>query len=327
MQVAVEVKTGDAFKIQADVLVLKYAQQSWGVDAAITSHLSRFHKDLFSSLPLIGECLLIESYGSLAATTVLFVGVKPIGHFDYQEVREFARRAFDYLAQVMPNAKHVCMTLHGVGFGLDETEAFESEIAGCVDAIASGHFPRLLERITVIELRPERAERLRQTLALLLPDGAIKVDSRGLLADIPEVSSARLRAAGYASESKPSVFVAMPFDEKLDDVFHYGIRGAVNQAGFLCERADATSFTGEIMDWVKKRIRGAAFVIADLTAANPNVYLEVGYAWGCNIPTILLVQDTTDLRFDVKGQRCLVYKSIKQLEEILTKELKNLQPQ
>jgi hypothetical protein len=34
-----------------------------------------------------------------------------------------------------------------------------------------------------------------------------------------------------------------------------------------------------------------------------------------------------DSRFDVKGQRCLVYKSIKQLEEILAKELKDLQPQ
>jgi hypothetical protein len=36
---------------------------------------------------------------------------------------------------------------------------------------------------------------------------------------------------------------------------------------------------------------------------------------------VLLVRDTTDLKFDVKGQRCLVYKSIKHLEETLGKEL------
>ncbi len=76
------------------------------------------------------------------------------------------------------------------------------------------------------------------------------------------------------------------------------------------------------MEWVKQRISSATFVIADLTTANPNVYLEVGYAWGCGRPTVLIVRDTADeLKFDVKGQKCLVYKSIKQLEEILGREL------
>jgi len=327
MQVTVEVKTGDALKIQADVLALKYAQDLFGVDAVVASHLSKFHTDLITSLPRIGEHLLVESYGSLGVKAVLFVGVNPLWRFGYQEIREFARRALDHLAQVASNTKHLCLTLHGVQYGLDESEAFESEIAGCVDAVASGRFPRLLERITIVELRPDRAERLRQKLSLLLPDGAIKVDSRGLLAGIPERASERLRAAGYSSESKPFVFVAMPFNEKMDDVFHYGISGAVNKAGFLCERADLSSFVGDIMEWVKKRIKAAKFLIADLTTANPNVYLEVGYAWGCSIPTILLVQDTAELKFDVKGQRCLVYKSIKHLEESLQKELENLQPQ
>lgn len=78
------------------------------------------------------------------------------------------------------------------------------------------------------------------------------------------------------------------------------------------------------MEWVRDRIRTARLVIADLTEANPNVYLEVGYAWGCGIPTVLLVRDTKDLRFDVRTQRCLPYKRIKDLEESLTKELKDL---
>jgi hypothetical protein len=37
------------------------------------------------------------------------------------------------------------------------------------------------------------------------------------------------------------------------------------------------------------------------------------------------VRDTAaELKFDVKGQRCLVYKSIKHLEEILGRELEAL---
>jgi len=327
MQVAIEVKTSDALKIQADVLALKYAQTLFGADYAVAGHLAKFHQNLTSSLPAKDKYLLLESYGSLGVKAVLFVGVNPLSQFRYQEIRDFARRTLNYLVQGAPNTKHLCMTLHGVGYGLDETEAFESEVAGCIDGIASGRFPPTLECITFVEINSERAKRLRQTLSLLLPDRVIKVDKSGFLADISQVTSERLESAGYTSDSKPFFFVAMPFDEKMDDIFHYGIRGAVNKAGFLCERADLSSFTGDIMDWVKKRIRNAAVVIADLTTANPNVYLEVGFAWGCGIPTILLVQDTTELKFDVKGQRCIVYKNIKHLEKNLQKELENLQPQ
>ena len=103
-----------------------------------------------------------------------------------------------------------------------------------------------------------------------------------------------------------------------------GIQGAVRSAGFLCERADLSSFTGDVLEWVRTRIKRASLVIADLTEGNPNVYLEVGYAWGCGVPTILLARDSQELKFDVRGQRCLIYKKIKDLEDLLGKELKAL---
>lgn len=62
-------------------------------------------------------------------------------------------------------------------------------------------------------------------------------------------------------------------------------------------------------------------MIADLTTANSNVYLEVGYAWGIGVPTILVVQTADDLKFDVRGQRCIVYNRIKELENKLQQEL------
>jgi hypothetical protein len=78
------------------------------------------------------------------------------------------------------------------------------------------------------------------------------------------------------------------------------------------------------MEWVRTRISGANLVVADLTNANPNVYLEVGYAWGKGVPTVLLVKSSTDLKFDVRGQRCIVYSSIKELEQKLSNELNGL---
>ena len=116
----------------------------------------------------------------------------------------------------------------------------------------------------------------------------------------------------------------MPFADEMSDIFHYGIQGAVNAAGLLAERADLSAFTGEVMEWVRTRISGANLVVADLTNANPNVYLEVGYAWGKGVPTVLLVKSTADLKFDVRGQRCIVYSSIKDLEQKLSNELREL---
>ena len=62
-------------------------------------------------------------------------------------------------------------------------------------------------------------------------------------------------------------------------------------------------------------------VIADLIESNPNVYLEVGYAWGKNRPTILLAKKEQEIKFDVRGQRHLKYDTIKGLRESLVKEL------
>jgi hypothetical protein len=144
--------------------------------------------------------------------------------------------------------------------------------------------------------------------------------------DAPSLGDARaqLGAVGHDSRMKPHVFVAMPFAEEYADRFHYGIKGAANTAGFLCERADLASFTGDVIMWVKDRIASAALVVADLTSANPNVYLEVGYAWGRGVNTVLLVAEGDELKFDVRTQRCLVFRNIRHLEELLTAELRSL---
>jgi hypothetical protein len=67
-------------------------------------------------------------------------------------------------------------------------------------------------------------------------------------------------------------------------------------------------------------------MVAEVTDANPNVFLEIGYAWGKDVKTVLLVKGQAggNLEFDIQGQRCLVYQSIKQLEEILAHELEQL---
>jgi hypothetical protein len=118
----------------------------------------------------------------------------------------------------------------------------------------------------------------------------------------------------------------MQFGAEFDDVFHYGIQSAVRANGFLCERIDSEAFTGDILAQIKIRIGEASFVVADLSTGNPNVYLEVGFAWGRNIRTILLCKEAAELRFDVQGQKCIRYSTIHELETRLSHELMRLSP-
>jgi hypothetical protein len=323
-KISIEVKAENALRIPADVLALKHAQGLYGVDHQVANIL--FPKstvtEILDAMPKESAFRLIPSEGKLISKSVLYLGVKPLFAFGYQEIREFGRSVLKILSEEAPDAGHIALTLHGTGYGLDETESFESEVAGILDAITAGDYPRGLRTISIVERNQSRAKRLQEALVKLLPGGSIALDGEATLKSMDDEPRERLRSVGYASASKPYVFVAMPFVEELDDVFHYGINNVVNDAGFLCERADMATFSGDIVEWIRKRIAGAALVVADLSMANPNVYLEVGYAWGCGKSTVLLVRDVKELTFDVKSQRCLVYnRSIKLLEKLLCKEL------
>jgi hypothetical protein len=273
-------------------------------------------------LPLPDDYYITHTKGAIGAAKILYVGVPPIKNFGYRQIRGLASKALSALAEEKPRASHIVMTIHGVGYGLDETEAFDSLIAGLVDAARDGDYPPDLTSIAIVDRDIRRAERLQKALADILPVSGIPVAVQ--IDDGASTHRNRLRAVGYDSDSKPHVFAVMPFTDDMDDVYHYGIKAAVNDAGYLCERADLSSFTGDVMEWVKQRIASASLVIADLTTANPNVYLEVGYAWGRGIPTVLIVRDTDELKFDTRSQRCLPYKKIKELEASLRKELLEL---
>lgn len=322
-EIAVRVEEGDALKYRVDVLALKYAQAFHGLDRAIAARFEEANLDTDPLKPLPGKVALVSSRGHAMASRLLFCGVAPLGNFRYQQIREFSRTVLNALEDT-PDIVHLGLTLHGAGYGLDEIEAFEAEIAGLADAVSEGRVPESLKQITIIERNNIRSKRLSETLKELLPQSRIFPDRADAVDHDKEHPEARLRAAGYSSDSKPHVFVAMPFDESMDDVYHYGISNAVRAAGFVCERADEKAFTGEVLAQVKQRIKSSTLVVADLSTANSNVYLEVGFAWGCGVPTVLVVDDLDALEFDVQGQRCLEYKKIQDLERGLRDELSGL---
>jgi hypothetical protein len=260
MSVRFEVVHADALDYRADVLALKFAQNLYGVDAKVVGRLAANGIHVQSRLPPVGESLLIETEYAIAAPQVLFVGVESLGNFDYESIRRFAFSVLSTLATAQTPVEHLAMTLHGRGFGLDESEAFRAEIAGMLDAIHPGSAPAALRRVSIVEKDPAAVERLQRVLRGVFPLGTLRENR---LPEPPKVqtladAAEQLRSVGQDSLNKPHVFVAMPFADEYTDRFHYGIVGAANAAGFLCERADLASFTGDVVAWVKDRIASAA---------------------------------------------------------------------
>jgi hypothetical protein len=212
-----------------------------------------------------------------------------------------------------------------------------SLVVGLLDALREGHFPSTLKRITIVDRNHERVTRLQSALAGMLDRVyyATRItDANGASYDIDLQRVQGPAVTAGVGNSRPQMetgvgerahaFVAMSFSTQLDDVFYYGIQTPVHAAGLLCERMDKVAFTGDIIERIKQKIETAAVVIAELSGNNPNVYLEVGYAWGRGRPTILLAPNNGDLPFDVRGQRCLQYTGIRNLESLLHQELQEL---
>lgn len=324
----VVVEVGDVTEARADAVLLKYAQGFHGADGAVARRLEGIGIPPSRLEVLPGEHRFIDTRGGLEAPVALFLGTVRLREFGYLEIRQFAGRALQVL-ESRGGIRHVAGTVHGPNYGLDEDESVLALVGGLVDAFQRGSGPRELERFTVVELNLKRAERLRKALAHglggtpgveALPGGAgFRIQRMVRFTQAPPMAS-----AGANAQEKPHAFVAMPFSPELEDTFHYGIQGPVKAAGLLCERVDQAVFDGPIIQRIRDRIETAKVVIADLSMANPNVYLEVGYAWGRGKPTLLLVRDVSELRFDVASYRCIVYRSIRNLEETLTKELQRI---
>jgi hypothetical protein len=338
--VTFSVELGDILKFEADVAIFKYAQNFYGADEAAATALQGVGTDRSELVSKVGGYRFVETKGGLSAKRALFLGVADLLEFGYEEIREFSSRALRVLAAEAPETRVVTVTAHGAGYGLDEEEAFFSLLAGLLQATRAGEAPPALERIIVVERHASRAAMFRSSLENAMADATraardrISGARRGAwrqrepatpLDELAE--SSPLATAGKQSVGKPHIFVAMPFRKDMYDVFYYGIQAPARAAGFLCERIDQEVFTGDILERVKAKIETAALVVAELTGANANVYLEVGYAWGKGRPTVLVAKSEEKLLFDVRGQRCLTYEIIKDLEDALTRELLQIKEQ
>ena len=343
--IGLRLRLGNALKAKVDVLALKYAQHFYGVDSAAQQALAGAGVSISELKVRVGEHALVGTSGSLGAKTALFVGVPRLHEFQYEEIRHFSTQVLTILARRAPDVQTIAMTIHGVSYGLDAEECAQQQLMGVDDALVAGSYPANLKRIELVELGRSRFEMLGDVLKqhfssrpvppgwrsrsrMEWPLGPVPKPTRSRASSTRAIRSTVAQIAKSPAK-KRSVFVAMPVDKRMRDIWRFGIRTPVRSAGLLCERMDEAHFTGEILKMIWKGIEEADLVIADLTGTNPNVFLEVGYAWGIERPTLLLCRKRADgdepkLPFDVAIHKCLYYEDATDLEEQLGKELRGL---
>lgn len=130
--------------------------------------------------------------------------------------------------------------------------------------------------------------------------GCVELGSQG---PIPNIT---VLPEGFAhvteQDSVPSLsqqaFIAMWFDNSMDEAYEKGFERAIREAGYEPLRIDLKEHVNKIDDEIIAEIRRSRFVIADFTArliqhgngdiyeARGGVYFEAGFALGLSIPII-----------------------------------------
>ena len=135
-----------------------------------------------------------------------------------------------------------------------------------------------------------------------------------------------IRIAEQAINVNPAqAFVAMWFDESMNDAFKKGIKQAIADAGYEPLRIDAKEHNDKIDDAIIAEIRRSRFIVADFTqgegGASGGVYYEAGFAHGLGLQVIFTCHKDSlkSLHFDTSHYNHIVWND----PEDLKKKLKN----
>jgi hypothetical protein len=323
------VQQNDLTAVPSDLLLLKHAKGFHGGDLEVANLLT--HAGICTEAeisPRPDEFAVVQTTKAIAPTRVMFVGTPHLRDFAYGQMHHFAARAIEILGQERLPVRSLTTTIHGVNYGLDAIESLQSLVRGFQEGLA-GHPECRLEEIIFVEKRERTARILKSALENLRLASPPLAEEQKESPGRPESPSKSANGESVQPIVRPEpakkhVFVAMPFSEEFQDVYEFGIYEPIRRCGYICERVDEPLFTGDILQRIINRISTAEFIIAELTGAKANVYLEVGYAWGKEKPVITLAREGEKLHFDVSTHRCIFYRTIGQLARELEKLVRGI---
>ena len=131
--------------------------------------------------------------------------------------------------------------------------------------------------------------------------------------------------ATYTPSSK--AFVAMWFDDSMNEAWNHGVAPAVRDTGYDPVRIDRKEHVNKIDDEIVAEIRRARFVVADFTHGNTGarggVYYEAGFAHGLGIPVIFTCRKDRleEVHFDTRQYNHIVWNDPADLRDQLVKRI------
>ncbi len=106
-------------------------------------------------------------------------------------------------------------------------------------------------------------------------------------------------------------FVIQPFDSgKFDKRFQDIYKPAIEAAGLEAYRVDQDPGVLVPIEAIEKGIRLAAICLADITADNPNVWYELGYAFAAERPVVMVCSEERTGKkypFDIQHRSIIPY--------------------
>ena len=115
-------------------------------------------------------------------------------------------------------------------------------------------------------------------------------------------------------------FVAMWFDDSMNQAYEEGIKKAVEECGYKPLRIDQKQHLNKIDDEIIAEIRRSRFVVADFThdaekGVRGGVYFEAGFAYGLGLPVLYTCREDLKekLHFDTRQYPHILWKTPKDL--------------
>lgn len=115
-----------------------------------------------------------------------------------------------------------------------------------------------------------------------------------------------------SQDKKTTCFVIQLFDgSTFDRRYNETFKPALERAGVIPQRADEILGTNPVIEKIEAAIKAAPICVAEVSADNPNVWLELGYALALERPVIILCEKERRPRlpFDVQHRPVIFYRT------------------